>query len=106
MVVNVRRYAVPFVVNVDYAAVRHARWRKNMPFNKPLYHPLKKIRNRIYHFILKDARWISIFVLQAKRGYFNLCCLPIVSVLILELSQKYLPLEGIITKSRQYVERY
>ena len=67
MVVNVRRYTVPFFIDVDNATIRYTVWRKYMPSDQPPNDHLEKMRYRIYDFIMEDARWITIFILPPEQ---------------------------------------
>jgi hypothetical protein len=66
MVVNVRRYTVPFIIDVDNATIRYTARRKYMPSDQPPNYHLEKRRHRIHRFINEDARWITFFILSPE----------------------------------------
>jgi hypothetical protein len=66
MVVNVRRYTVPFFIDVDNATIRYTARRKYMPSDQPSNDHLEKIRHRIHGFIMEDARQITFFILPPE----------------------------------------
>lgn len=66
MVVNVRRYAVSFFIDVNNAAVWNSCRRENMPPDQSLNDRLEQAWQRI-HFFISDNTWrVSIFVLQSQ----------------------------------------
>ena len=66
MVVNVRRYTVPFIIDVDNATIRYTARRKYMPSDQPPNDHLEKRRHRIHGIIIEDARRITFFILSPE----------------------------------------
>lgn len=69
--VDMRRYAITFIINIDYTTIRNTSWRQNMPFNQPSYDHLEKMRQWINSFMFKNPRQVSSFALQV---YSFSCC--------------------------------
>jgi hypothetical protein len=62
MVIDVRRYAIVFLIDIDDTTIRYTSWRKYMPPNQPFDYYFENRWHWINISTLKDSGWVSRFV--------------------------------------------
>jgi|AraCvinosormetaG_1042628.scaffolds.fasta_scaffold08312_3 hypothetical protein len=67
MVIDVRRYAIVFLIDIDDTTIRYTSWRKYMPPNQPFDYYFENRWHWINISTLKDSGWVSRFVLSKKQ---------------------------------------